>query len=117
MKVFISFSDQLLLSDDKSMYDLKIENNRLFKFLAKLEAIGFWFSFCLTPRSTVFQSFWDGATAFWVLTSTLEILKSLAQGHNTAVVRFEPCTSFFGVRSSTTEPSRPHPKLEFEKYN
>ena len=45
---------------------------------------------------------WDGATASWVFTSTLETLKLLAQGHYTVVVGFEPWTS-----RSTTEPPRP----------
>ena len=37
--------------------------------------------FCLTSRSTIFQSFWDGATTSWVFISTLGTLKCLAQGH------------------------------------
>ena len=47
------------------------------------------FGFCLTPRSTIFQSCWDGTTAFWVFTSTLGSLKRLAQEIYTAVVGFE----------------------------
>ena len=65
----------------------------------------------LTSRSTIFKSFWDGAIASWVFTSTLGTLKCLAQGHYTAVVGFEPWTSHFGVQSSTTEPPRPGPDL------
>ena len=42
----------------------------------------------LTSWSTICQSFWDGATTFWVFTSTLETLKWLTQGHFTAVVGF-----------------------------
>ena len=34
-------------------------------------------------------------------------VKCLAQGHYTAVVRFEPWTSRSGVRHSTTEPQHP----------
>ena len=49
--------------------------------------------FCLMSRSTIFQSFWDGATASWVFTSTLGTLKCLAQGHYMAVMGFEPWTS------------------------
>ena len=64
---------------------------------------------CLTFRSTIFQSFWDGATAFWVFTSTIGTLKCLAQGHYTAVVGLEPWISRSRVRSSTTKPPRPHP--------
>ena len=60
-----------------------------------------------SARSTLFQSFWDGATASWVFTSTLGILMCLAQGHYKAVVGFEPWTSRSGVRISTTEPPRP----------
>ena len=41
--------------------------------------------FCLTSLSTIFQSFWDRATASWVFTSTLGTLKCLAQGHYTGV--------------------------------
>ena len=68
----------------------------------------FCFCFCLTSRSSIFQSFWGGATASCVFTSTLGTLKCLAQGHYTAVVGFEHWTSRSGVRSSTTEPPRPH---------
>ena len=46
--------------------------------------------FVLTSRSTIFQSFWDGAIASWVFTSTLGTLECLSQGHYTAVVWFEP---------------------------
>ena len=53
------------------------------------------------------QSFWDGATASWVFTTTLGTLICLAQGHYTAVVGLEPWTSRSGVHSSTTEPPRP----------
>ena len=66
-----------------------------------------WFGYCLMFRLTIFQPCWDGATASWVFTSTLESLKRLAQGHYTAVVGFEPWTSHSGVRRSTTEPPRP----------
>ena len=62
--------------------------------------------FCLTSRSTIFQSCWDGATASCVFTSALESLKFLAQGHCTAVAGFEPWTSRSGVQRSTTEPPR-----------
>ena len=57
----------------------------------------------LTSQSTIFQSCWDGATASWVLPV---LSGSLAPGHNTAKVCFEPPNSCSGVRSSTTEP--PH---------
>ena len=57
--------------------------------------------------STTFQSFWDGATASWVFTSTLGTLKCLAQGHYMAVVGFKPWTSPSRVQSSTTEPPQP----------
>ena len=63
--------------------------------------------FCLMSRSTIFQSFWDGATASWVFTSTLGTLKCLAQGHYREVVGFEPCTSRSVARSSTTKPPLP----------
>ena len=53
------------------------------------------------------QSFWDGATNFWVLTITLGTLKCLAQGYYMVVVGFEPWTSRSRVRSSTTEPPQP----------
>ena len=59
---------------------------------------------CLTSRSTICQSFWDGATVSWVFTSTLGTLKCIAQGHYMA---FEPWTSRSRVRSSTPEPPRP----------
>ena len=48
---------------------------------------------CLTSWSTIFQLFWDGATASWVFTSTLGTLKCLAQGHYTAVMGFKHWTS------------------------
>ena len=51
------------------------------------------FCFCLKSQSTILQSFWDGANAFWVFTSTLGTLHCLAQGHYTAVLGFEPWTS------------------------
>ena len=63
-------------------------------------------SWGLTSQSTIFQSCRDGATASWVITSTFGGVKCLAQGHNTAVVGFEPPTSRSGVRHSTTEPPR-----------
>ena len=81
---------------------------------------GFGLVFCLTSLSTIFQSFWDGATASWVFTSTLGTFKCLIQGHYTAVMGFEPWTSRSGVRSSTTEPSLSHRGphlLIIEKYS
>ena len=63
----------------------------------------------LTSQSTIFQSCRDGATASWVINQYFRGVKCLAQGHNTAVVGFEPPTSRSGVRHSTTEPPRsPH---------
>ena len=44
--------------------------------------------FGLTSWSIIFQSFWDGAIASWVFTSTLGSLKCLAQGHYTMVMGF-----------------------------
>ena len=38
--------------------------------------------------STIFQSFWDAATASWVFTSTLGTLKYLAQENYTEVVGY-----------------------------
>ena len=73
--------------------------------------------FCLTSRSAIFQSFWDGATASWVFTSTLRTLKCLAQGHYTANVGFEPWTSRSGVQSSTTEPQRLQGKIKLQNLN
>ena len=61
-----------------------------------------WLFFCLTSRSTIFQSCWDGATASWVFTSTLGSLKSLSQGHDTSAVGFKPWTSRSRVLHSTT---------------
>ena len=61
-----------------------------------------WFGYCLTSRSTIFQSCWDWATTSRVFTSTLGSLKCLAQGHYTAVVGIEPGASRSGVRRSTT---------------
>ena len=78
--------------------------------------IFFGLVFCLTSRSTTFQSFWDGATASWVFTSTLGTLKCLAKEPYTAVMGFEPWTSRSGVRSSTTEPLRP-PMFTYLSYN
>ena len=43
--------------------------------------------FFLTARSTIFQSFLDGATVSCVLSSTLETLMCLAQGNYTLVRR------------------------------
>ena len=61
-----------------------------------------------TIGPTLVQSFWNGATASVVFTSTLGAIKCLAQGHYTAVVGFEPGTSRSEVRSSsTTESKRP----------
>ena len=78
-----------------------------------LQCFGFVLVFCLTSRSTIFQSFCDGATCSWVFTSTLGAFKGLAQKHYTAVVGFEPLTSCSGVRSSTTVPPRlPYLKCE-----
>ena len=57
-----------------------------FKGTSFLYFIWFGLVFCLTLLSTIFQTCWDGATASWVLTSTLGSLKCLAQGHNTAIV-------------------------------
>ena len=57
-------------------------------------------------QSTIFQSCRDGATASWVINQYFRGVKCLAQGHNTAVVGFEPPTSRSGVRHSTTEPPR-----------
>ena len=63
----------------------------------------------LTSQSTIFQSCRDGATASWVINQYFRGVKCLAQGHNTVEVGFEPQTSRFGVRHSTTEPPRsPH---------
>ena len=58
----------------------------------------------LMSQSTIFQSCRDGATASWVINQYFRGVKCLAQGHNTAVVGFEPWTSRSGVRHSTTEP-------------
>ena len=41
-------------------------------------------------QSTIFQSYRDGATASWVINQYFRGVKCLAQGHNTAVVGFEP---------------------------
>ena len=53
-----------------------------------------------------FPSCQDGATTSWVIKQYFRGVKCLAQGHNTAAVGFEPPTSRFGVRHSTTEPPR-----------
>ena len=44
----------------------------------------------LTSQSTIFQSYWDGATASWVINQYFRGVKCLAQGHNTAAVGLEP---------------------------
>ena len=68
-----------------------------------------WLCWGLTSQSTIFQSYRDGAIASWVSNQYFRGVKCLAQGHNTAVVGFEPRTSRSGVRHSTTEPPRsPH---------
>ena len=61
-----------------------------------------WLLFNVPVNS--FSVIWDGATASWVFTSTLESLKCLAQGHYTSVVGFETWISRSGVRRSTSEP-------------
>ena len=60
----------------------------------------------LTSQSTIFQSYWDGATASWVINQYFRGVKCLAQGHNTAAAGLEPLTSRSGIRHSTTEPPR-----------
>ena len=65
-----------------------------------------WLCWGLTSQSTIFQSYRDGAIASWVSNQYFRGVKCLAQGHNTAVVGFEPRTSRSGVRHSTTEPPR-----------
>ena len=70
-----------------------------------------WLCWGLTSQSTIFQSCRDGAIASWVINQYFRGVKCLAQGHNTAVVGFEPRTSRSGVRHSTTEPPR-SPKLQ-----
>ena len=55
----------------------------------------------------MFQSCRDEATASWVVpVLSGRGVKCLAQRHNEAEVDFEPPTSRFGVRRSTTEPPR-----------
>ena len=74
------------------------ESFKLEFYLLKMNRKVFVCVFCLTSRSTIFQSCWDGATDSWVYISTLGSLKCLAQGHRyTAVVGFEICTSRSGV--------------------
>ena len=60
----------------------------------------------LKSQSKKFQSYPDRATtSSGTITSTFgERSVDLAQGHNTAEVGFEPPTSRYGVRCSTTEP-------------
>ena len=65
-----------------------------------------WLCWGLTSQSTIFQSYWDGAIASWVINQYFRGVKCLAQGHNTAAVGLEPRTSRSGVRHSTTEPPR-----------
>ena len=66
----------------------------------------------LTSQSTIFQSCRDGATASWVIKNQyFRGVKCLAQGHNTAMVGFEPPTSRSRVRHSTTEPPHSPPKI------
>ena len=65
-----------------------------------------WLCWGLTPHSTIFQSYRDGAIASWVINQYFRGVKCLAQGHNTAAVGLEPRTSRSGVRHSTTEPPR-----------
>ena len=83
------------------------------------KSVLFMWKFCLcwglTSQSTIFQSCRDGATASWVINQYFRGVKCLAQGHNTAAVDFEPPTSRFGVRHSTTEPPRSpfHVKVPF----
>ena len=48
-----------------------------------------------------FQSFRDGATAFWILSCSYGTLKCFAQGHYTAVVGFKPWTSRSGDQTSS----------------
>ena len=52
--------------------------------------------------STIFQTLWDGATAFGEQ-------MCLAQGHNTTKVGIEHPKSRPGVRAFTTKPPRPTP--------
>ena len=51
-----------------------------------------WLCWGLTSQSTIFQSYRDGAIASWVSNQYFRGVKCLAQGHNTAVVGFEPRT-------------------------
>ena len=70
----------------------------------------------LMSQSTIFQSCRDGATASWVINQYFRAVKCLAQGHNTAVVGFEPWTSRSGVWHSTTEPPHsPHSDMQNPK--
>ena len=62
-----------------------------------------WLCWGLTSQSTIFQSYWDGAIASWVINQYFRGVKCLAQGHNTAAVGLEPRTSRSGVRHSTTD--------------
>ena len=54
-----------------------------------INAVG-WLCWGLTSQSTIFQSYWDGAIASWVINQYFRGVKCLAQGHNTAAVGLEP---------------------------
>ena len=97
----------LLLPEQLHIEKIKFKQNSCTGITEKF----FWF--CLTSRSTIFQSCWDRATASWVFTSTLGSLNCLAKGHYTAVVGFESWTSRSGVRRSTSEPPQKWHALVF----
>ena len=63
----------------KTCYELELPQ---FMFTAKVGRVLVWFEYSLTSQSTNFQSFWEGANASWVLTSTMgSLVKCLLQGH------------------------------------
>ena len=83
-------------------------------FIINVDKLGFVCLFVLrlnVPVATIFQSCLDRDTASWVINQYFRGVKCLAQGHNTAVVGFEPRTSRSRVRHSTTEPPRSPDKL------
>ena len=83
----------------------------IFTTFPQLSSVSVWSKFVclcwgLMSQSTIFQSCRDGATASWVINQYFQGVKCLAQGHNTAVVGFEPHDLFtrFYMRNALLYP-------------